>query len=83
MECHPWCRVPLLGVITVCIVMSEIIGSDAAQYVTTQINCRFQLFFKLDIITCPAQYVWDAISHFYSWKIFVSYSMLLFFHIFM
>lgn len=68
-QCH-CCSAPLLCIVTMCFVMSGIIGSDTTQYVTTRINCRFQLFFKLDIITCPAQYVWGGISHFYSWERF-------------
>ena len=68
MEHSPRGSVPLLGIITMCIVMSGIIGSDTTQYVTTQINCRFKLFFKLNIITCPAQHVWHGIIHFYSWQ---------------
>lgn len=51
-HCH-CSHVKLLSIIAMCIVMSEIIGPDTTQYVTTQINCRFQLFFKLNIITCP------------------------------
>lgn len=66
-HCH-CSNVPLLGVITICIVMSGMIWPDTTQYVTTQINCRFQLFFKLNIITCPAQHVWIGIHHSYSWK---------------
>lgn len=63
--CH--CRaVSLLGIMTTYIAMSGVIGSDATQYVTTQINCRFQRFFKLNIITCPTQHVWNGISHPYS-----------------
>ena len=68
MEHSPCGSVPLLGIITMCIVMSGIIGSDTTQYVTTQINCRFRLFFKLNIITCLAQHVWHGITHSYSWK---------------
>lgn len=59
-----------------CIVMSGVIGSDTTQYVTTQINCRFQLFFKLNVITCPAQHVGNGISHSYSWQNhFLAYSI--------
>lgn len=42
---------------------------------TTHINCRFQLFFKLNIITCPVQHGLNGISHSYSWK-----NYFLFFH---
>ena len=68
MKHSPCSSVPLLGVITMCMVMSGIIGSDTTQYVTTQINCRFKLFFKLNIITCPAQHIWHGIIHSYSWQ---------------
>lgn len=62
MEHCPCSHVPSLSIITMCVVMSEIIGSDSTQYVTTHINCGFQLFFKLNIITCPVQHGWNGIS---------------------
>ena len=66
-HCH-CSHIPLLRIITECIVMSGIIGSDTTKYVATQINCRFQQFFKSNVITCPVQLGENGISHSYSWK---------------
>lgn len=62
---------PLLSVIIMCIGMSQMMGSDTTQCVTTQNNCRLQLFAKLNIITCPVQHGWNGNSHSYSWKNYV------------
>lgn len=58
----------LLGIIIICVLVSGIIRSGPTQKVTSRINCRFHLFFKLTIIISAAQCVRDGISYVYSWK---------------